>query len=413
MQCVFVMPCVPVSPSDVIACTTNHPAPCSTVMGPWGLAGGMHCSTTGGAYKEMGPSLSAAWNASLNPNTVATNAQHPDECRHWQQPWQTNNLGRPWRHMPKKNQQCRRGKSRGVGAHVVKDPNERKDASSKPTLQKHIEEAERLTCQLNQGGAEAGEAAASLKGQVRSLSLDRTGCRVVQNAFDNLKKQDIEELACEMKGHVREFIESEHANFVIAKFVEVSTAEQVDFVVGELLGAACDVACHRYGCRIIIRLVQHAGSDALIEELLSMVEDLSARQFGHLVVEAILEHGTEEQRACIADILYANLTNFNARIQSRGFRRVMDAALKWCSRSDQMRLARGIFNKDCLMMLAPGRNSHVLVSAALKVDVHNDWEEQALKQLMDLEPKLASSKQGRHMLKELGMCDVEDAKTFF
>merc|ERR1711862_369746 len=91
------------------------------------------------------------------------------------------------------------------------------------------------------------------------------------------------------------------------KVVAVLPMQHASFIVEELRGVAVDMARHRFGCRVLCRLLEHFATDKatteLIDEVLTEVDELSRHSFGHHVIEHILEHGREEdQRRVLAAI---------------------------------------------------------------------------------------------------------------
>ena len=61
----------------------------------------------------------------------------------------------------------------------------------------------------------------------------------------------------ELRGHVLQMMESPHANFVLQKVIEVLPANATCFVTEELATRAAEAARHRFGCRILCRLIEH------------------------------------------------------------------------------------------------------------------------------------------------------------
>jgi len=144
-----------------------------------------------------------------------------------------------------------------------------------------------------------------------------------------------------MHGHVRSAMRSMFANYVVQKIVEVMPWSSASFIPQELLGASCEVARHRFGCRIICRLLEHGplgdpSLAALIEELLVDAEALSCHAFGNYVVRHCLEFGLPEHRRWVA----LALCNDSLAIASHQFgSRVVEAALQFCGADEQHMLA--------------------------------------------------------------------------
>jgi hypothetical protein len=118
------------------------------------------------------------------------------------------------------------------------------------------------------------------------------------------------DLVAELRGFVQEAMSSPHGNFVVQKVVEVLPATMSGFVAEELSGVAVNLAFSKFGCRVLCRLLEHAAempsTIRLWDEALGWyVEALCCHEFGHHVVEAVLEHGMPEQKSQICEVLRA------------------------------------------------------------------------------------------------------------
>merc|ERR1719191_1039152 len=138
-----------------------------------------------------------------------------------------------------------------------------------------------LTAQIEAGGVARQAAIEALVGNVTELAFDASACRVVRKAIEFGEEEDVIALSLELRSRVREAIRSPHANHVVQKMVEGLPPSSLGFVAEELLGAGAEVARHRYGCRVLCRLVLRHGDtsiahmDELIEELLADASDLA------------------------------------------------------------------------------------------------------------------------------------------
>merc|ERR1711957_986134 len=74
-----------------------------------------------------------------------------------------------------------------------------------------------------------------------------------------------------------------------------------------MLGQISFVARHRYGCRILERLIEHCDENrqlsSLLRELESQAESLSRHPFANFVIQHLLEHGSPDCRARIVQSL--------------------------------------------------------------------------------------------------------------
>ncbi len=177
-----------------------------------------------------------------------------------------------------------------------------------------------------------------MKGSVWQCTCDPAGCRVIQFALEVANLGHATELINELHGNVLESIRSPHANYVLQKVIEVMPRERFDFIAKELSGFGADAARHRYGCRVMCRLIEHSDSDLpLIEEILMDVGPLCVHKYAHHVVFSILEHGGEEERRQITCSLHRHLQH---HIANRNFCFLLVGVLTYCRGAE----ARALFS---------------------------------------------------------------------
>eukprot|EP00929_Paragymnodinium_shiwhaense_P115252 TRINITY_DN83_c0_g1_i1.p1 TRINITY_DN83_c0_g1~~TRINITY_DN83_c0_g1_i1.p1 ORF type:complete len:486 (+),score=113.17 TRINITY_DN83_c0_g1_i1:116-1573(+) len=162
----------------------------------------------------------------------------------------------------------------------------------------------RLSEQLKAGGEATHAALASLARSARRFCFDSQGCRVLQLAIEKGSHTDVAMLLKELHGCVLRAATSPHGNFVLQKVVEVMPAAASRFIAEEFRGHAAEMAFNKFGCRILCRLLEHASGDErtvqLTEELLlAKAGDLIRHEFGHHVIESILEHGMDNAKQLI------------------------------------------------------------------------------------------------------------------
>eukprot|EP00429_Kryptoperidinium_foliaceum_P018854 CAMPEP_0176046316 /NCGR_PEP_ID=MMETSP0120_2-20121206/22997_1 /TAXON_ID=160619 /ORGANISM="Kryptoperidinium foliaceum, Strain CCMP 1326" /LENGTH=577 /DNA_ID=CAMNT_0017379727 /DNA_START=62 /DNA_END=1792 /DNA_ORIENTATION=+ len=137
---------------------------------------------------------------------------------------------------------------------------------------------------------------------------------------------DVEALVGQLRGHVLEAIQHPHANHVIKQVLDMMPSEYAAFVADELVGSGVWAAKHKFGCRAILRLVQHASSDSwesasakeVLSEVLQEADELCRDEFGKFVLEEIIERGLPEQRQLALSALRARLAR-NARHEHASF----------------------------------------------------------------------------------------------
>mmetsp|Transcript_16057 Transcript_16057/g.32631 ORF Transcript_16057/g.32631 Transcript_16057/m.32631 type:complete len:442 (-) Transcript_16057:333-1658(-) len=268
--------------------------------------------------------------------------------------------------------------------------------------------ASRLDCgalaeALEAGGEARAAALAELRGSVAQLTLEREGCRLVQAAIQLADRAAAAELLAELHGRVLEASASQHGNYVIQTVVAALPTAMSGFVVRELLGSGAEVARHRFGCRILCRLVEHSGGGedlaALLEELLAEAEDLCRHPFAHYVVETMLEH-LPEARGRVAAALGADLWGSACH---RCASHVVEAALAHCGEAERQGFALRLLGggRDSVLSLAQNQFGSFVLKALLQVP--GRLSEEALGHISQAVTLLEGAKYGQRLLQDLGL----------
>eukprot|EP00438_Fugacium_kawagutii_P029241 Skav229576 [mRNA] locus=scaffold568:769569:775299:+ [translate_table: standard] len=138
-----------------------------------------------------------------------------------------------------------------------------------------------------------------------------------------------EQLAQELRGHVKEAASSPHANYVLQKapgraggagggaghVITQLRPHASTFIAEELLDSGARFARHRFGCRILCRLLEHCTTESSTQRLISRIlEDpsealeLCRHNFGHHVVQLVLERGHPTRRgSCRGGVVLGRL----------------------------------------------------------------------------------------------------------
>eukprot|EP00928_Gymnodinium_smaydae_P050221 TRINITY_DN33808_c0_g1_i1.p1 TRINITY_DN33808_c0_g1~~TRINITY_DN33808_c0_g1_i1.p1 ORF type:complete len:483 (+),score=50.75 TRINITY_DN33808_c0_g1_i1:141-1451(+) len=208
-----------------------------------------------------------------------------------------------------------------------------------------------------------------IRGSVRWLSNDTVGCRLVQDVLEAASRRDAAALVAELRGNVWSAIRSPNGNYVVQKVIEILPGHLVSFVAEELLGYAVETAQHRYGCRVLSRLLEYTSSEpstvALVDEALTHAAWLSAHSYGHYAIESILEHGQLEQRNRVVRALCSDLPRC---VENRNTIYVIRKAFAHCYGADSQRLAEQLTgDSSILRQLADDKCGHQIVMALLQV----------------------------------------------
>jgi hypothetical protein len=243
----------------------------------------------------------------------------------------------------------------------------------------------------------------SVRGAMLQLSLESEGCRTVQLALDVAEVPVAATLISELHGHVLETIMSPHGNYVIQKICQVLPAALCRFVVEEIRGNVAIVARHRYGCRILCRLVEHHALEpavlTLMDELLLEAGELSRHSFAHHVLQCILSHSPVRQQQMIVDAL---CTDLHRNMRSRNSSFVIQKVLAHSAAPDLRQLVAALFSggPSGLAVLARNRNAQQVAQLLAEIPSASGLPGM----LGALEFRLSSgkargSKQGKRLLK--------------
>jgi pumilio RNA-binding family len=260
-----------------------------------------------------------------------------------------------------------------------------------------------LSAQIEAGGVARQAAIEALVGSVSELSFDASACRVVQKAIEFGDEEEVVGLSLELQGRVREAIRSPHANHVVQKMAEVLPASSLSFLAEEILGAGAEFARHRYGCRVLTRLIHRQSESSithmaeLIEELLSDASDLARHTFGHHVVEMVLQAGSTSQRHQLFGSLSHDLMH-NAKNRNATY--VVERALICCEEEDQHFLVQELIGTpELLVSLVENQFGCHVAKALLKIS--DETFHKMLSHIEAASPKLQKSKYGRRLMEEL------------
>jgi len=263
---------------------------------------------------------------------------------------------------------------------------------------------EELSLLIDSTVEQRSEAIANISGFIRQLSFSAAGCRLVQQALQTVDVSTGSELVKELHDEVREALQSPHANYVIQKVIEVMPLAQSSFIAKEIQGIGAQVARHRYGCRILCRLMEHASVEPSTTELMTEVlEDaggLCRHSFGHHVIQSILEHGSLEQKQQIIEALSSDLPR-NARNRNASY--VLERVFVHCNLDHQRDLLRKLLAAGHEMWALLARNhlgAHVAKSLSKFPD---DISLQALSEIQLATGKLQGTRHGKRLLKDLGL----------
>lgn len=248
-----------------------------------------------------------------------------------------------------------------------------------------------------------GAAVMAVRGRVWLLSRDRNGCREVQRAFDEAGNDDARALlAAELKGHVWEALRCPHANFVLQKCIVATRPQHLNFLIEELMQKGVAAAArHKYGCRIIQRLLEHCEPEQLADLADTLIADsiaLSRHVYANFVMQHLLEHGAAPLRCRLTRLLEQHAYTTGSDMYASA---VVAKALTHAAPDDQVALARALVREAGLLPgMARNRYGHTAVRLILQILEGSDCEA-ARRQLSAHAASLRTSRYGRLVVASL------------
>jgi len=269
------------------------------------------------------------------------------------------------------------------------------------------EHCDQLREQLQRGSGDVQGIVRRLRGQVLLLSRDAQGCRLVQQVLEMAVQRDAAAVAKELEGHVLEAVMCPHGNYVVQKVVAQLSVASSDFVAREIQGSVVRVAKHRFACRILCRLLEFSGSNALtaelVEELLSEAGLLCCHSFAHHVIQSVLEHGLERHKEKIAQALLEDPKKFAMHKNSSY---LIEKALCYCSPNDQNGLIASLGSPTTLVELAYSPYGCYVAKALLSLEDGRVDNAETMNALWEHRNELGKTRHGQKLLQEFGLVET-------
>mmetsp|Transcript_7221 Transcript_7221/g.18481 ORF Transcript_7221/g.18481 Transcript_7221/m.18481 type:complete len:339 (+) Transcript_7221:60-1076(+) len=251
-------------------------------------------------------------------------------------------------------------------------------------------------------------------GRIWGLSRDPRGCWEVQQLLESVSAEEERvAIAAELRGHICEAARCPHANYVLQHCIKVMKPNSVQFMIDELTfkgpGAVSQAARHKYGCRIVQRLLEQASPQqlhGLIEALIAKGASVSRHVYGNYVMQHLMEHGTEDQCQRLVKAIETDLRGLS--LDPHGCA-VVSVALAGGTLEDRQRLARSLLRDQGLLpQMAFTRHGHLAVRRSLAVLHDGEWEA-AARQLRAASVSLGASRYGRIVLVGLNSAENQNA----
>ena len=211
-----------------------------------------------------------------------------------------------------------------------------------------------------------------VRGNVWQLCQKQTGCRRVQAALEKCDSdQERNALAEELLGHVWEAARCPFGNYVLQRFVTLLRPCDCQFIIDEISSqgsrAPTQLARHRYGCRIMQRLLEHVRHEqmgSMVDTLLKEAHQLARHQYGNFVMQRVLTHGTPAQQRLLCRLMKPQSHDL---AMDQNASAVMAKALTHACQQDRISLANELLLQPGLLLaMCKTRHGHQTALAVLR-----------------------------------------------
>lgn len=233
------------------------------------------------------------------------------------------------------------------------------------------------------------------------LALSANGTRVIQKAFEMTGGEYQINLSRCFHGRVRHLLDSHHGNHVLQKMVEMMPSHGVHFILHELAalsGGWAGVIKHRFGCRVVQRLLEHCDSELTASIVAAVVVDIemfSKHPFANYVVQHILEYAPADRKQVVCALIQIGVPMLALhRVASN----IVERAFEHGDAEIQIALAQAILSTPyAIVEMGCNRYGSFTVKRMLEI-LPDPFHYMAVQQLAMAIPSLRASKHGRHIV---------------
>jgi len=241
---------------------------------------------------------------------------------------------------------------------------------------------------------------------VLDLALSANGTHVIQKALELSGGETQIILSHCLHGHVRRLLDSHHGNHVLQKSIVVMPPHALQFILHELSffrGGWVGVACHRFGCRVVERLLEHCDAKLtapIVAAVVADIDSLCVHPFANYVIQEILEHAPAHRSQVVQALIQVGLP-WLAKHQVAS--NIIERAFDHCDIENQHAMAEAILLTPGAivdMSLYGARYGGYTVRKLLEaVRGTTQLRSMALRQLSKVLPKLQASKRSKPIAK--------------
>mmetsp|Transcript_136268 Transcript_136268/g.339807 ORF Transcript_136268/g.339807 Transcript_136268/m.339807 type:complete len:430 (+) Transcript_136268:52-1341(+) len=208
-------------------------------------------------------------------------------------------------------------------------------------------------------------------GHVWTGARDPSGSLLLQAVWEGpLSSEDQKAFIAEFRGHVAEGLRCPNANYLLQKVISSCDHDLLWPIINEITGkghrSVAHVACHKYGCRIIQRLIEHCPGEqmrSLVEILFEEFLDISRHAYGNFVVQNLLQHLAQDQRSRLVELVEKHVLELASHQHGCA---VLGAALEHGDLADKCRLAEMVLeDSDQVSFMAGTKHGRSIITNLL------------------------------------------------
>ena len=140
-----------------------------------------------------------------------------------------------------------------------------------------------------------------------NLALSSIGSRLLQEIMGDVPAMQLLQWQRICLQHALRLTKHRHANFVVAKLIQVSPPWFCASLYVALAGHVCILARHQRGSRILERIMEHCcfrQINALFVEMVSHSATIVGNKYGNYVIQHLFDVGPRHWcRRCIAELI--------------------------------------------------------------------------------------------------------------
>jgi len=232
------------------------------------------------------------------------------------------------------------------------------------------------------------------------LALSANGTLLIQRALEVTGSDSQIKLSQCLHGSAIRLLDSHHGNHVLQTCIKMMRPHEVQFIYQELSffrGGWASVACHRFGCRVVERLLEHYGPEwnaPIVAAVVEKIDLLSMHPFANYVVQHILEHVPAHCSQVVDALIQVGVPDL---AQHRVASHVVEKAFEHGGAENQGALAEAILSTPyAIVDMGCSRYGNFSVRRMLEA-LQEPLSSRAFQQLAEDVPKLRASKHGRHI----------------